>query len=99
MGEKESDSGFSANMVGKPVSFRADVEIIKDRDGNQININIPKGAVGTLTGGFSTKGEKGKVKTLYDVDVCLHRGNCKRVMLMISVPTEVLDRKAIEDLN
>ncbi len=99
MGKEESGSGFNVNMVGKLVSFRADVEISKDRDGNQINVKIPKDSVGTLTGGFSTKCEKGKIKTLYDVDVYLHRGNCMRMMLMISVPIEVLDRKSIQDFN
>jgi hypothetical protein len=100
MSGKETGSGFNSEMKGRLVTFRRrmKVELGKNKDGASVKINIPEETIGSLTGGFSTKGTKGHLRTLYDVDVYLFYGR-KRIMLMVSVPIDALDVGTGKDIN
>lgn len=100
MSEKEANSGFNYQMKGRLITFRRKmkVELGKNEKGDAIKINIPEGTIGSLTGGFSTKGTKGHLRTLYDVDVYLFYGR-RRIMLMVSVPIDALDVGTGKDIN
>jgi hypothetical protein len=100
MSKKEANSGFSSQMEGKLVTFRRKmkVELGKNKDGAFVKVSIPEGTIGSLTGGFSTKGTIGHLRTLYDVSLYLFYGH-RRIMLMVSVPIDVLDVGTGKDIN
>lgn len=99
MNEKEAGAGFNKKMDGKLVAFLRDIEKARNPDGNLVKVDMPKGTVGALTGGFSTKGQKGKLVTLYDVEVCFHSGSHKRILYLVSVPIEDLNFLEDEDVK
>ena len=97
---KKKISGICRQLENKIVCFREDVIARADDDASVVS--IPKGTVGTLTGGFTNKLVDKRLVSWLDVQVNISKrsgGSTKRHLLIVSVPINYLQIGMDDKIN